>query len=302
VILLVFLAQTLRIVVPYLLAAAGGVMSERVGVVALTLEGLMLSGAFTAAVGSYYAGSPWVGIACGLAGGLAMALLYALAVVRYRADQVVVGIALNLLALGLTRFFLRLAFDSSSNSPRVPGFGGGASLAGGASTNPAVASLVASLTNPLVWIGVLTVPAVAWLLYHTPFGLRARAVGEKPEAATSLGVSVPRVRVLGVALSGALAGLGGAYLALDQHQFTDGMTAGRGFIALAAVIFGRWDPKRVALACVLFAAAETLQIQLQGAQVIPSQFVEMIPYLLTIVALAGVVDRATPPAALGRAE
>jgi len=296
VILLVFLAQTLRIVVPYLLAAAGGVMSERVGVIALSLEGFMLMGAFSAAVGSYFAHSPWVGLVCGLLGGLALSLLYALAAVRYRADQVVVGVALNLLATGVTRFFLRFAFDSSSNSPRVPGFG--SEHTGSA----ALGSLLDSLANPLVWVGLLTIPAVAWLLYRTPFGLRARAVGEKPEAATSLGVSVPRVKVLGVALSGMLAGLGGAYLALDQHQFTDGMTAGRGFIALAAVIFGRWDPKRVAAACVLFAAAETFQIQLQGAQVIPSQFVEMIPYLLTIVALAGVVGRATPPAALGRAE
>jgi simple sugar transport system permease protein len=296
VILLVFLAQTLRIVVPYLLAAAGGVMSERVGVIALTLEGFMLTGAFTAALGSYFAQSPWVGLLCGLLGGLAFSLLYALAAVRFRADQVVVGVALNLLATGVTRFFLRFAFDSSSNSPRVPGFGGEYS------GNAALGSLFASLSNPLVWVGLVTIPAVTWLLYRTPFGLRARAVGEKPEAATSLGVSVPRVKVLGVALSGMLAGLGGAYLALDQHQFTDGMTAGRGFIALAAVIFGRWDPKRVAAACVLFAAAETFQIQLQGAQVIPSQFVEMIPYLLTIVALAGVVGRATPPAALGRAE
>jgi general nucleoside transport system permease protein len=297
VIVLIFLAQTLRILVPYLLAAAGGVMSERVGVIALTLEGFMLTGAFTAAVGSYFLHSPWFGLVCGLLGGLAMALLYALAAVRYRADQVVVGVALNLLAVGVTRFFLRFAFDSSSNSPRVPGFA--SASAGG---NAAMQALTESLLNPLVWIGLLTIPAIAWLLYRTPFGLRARAVGEKPEAAASLGVSVPRVRVLGVALSGMLAGLGGAYLALDQHQFTDGMTAGRGFIALAAVIFGRWDPKRVAGACLLFAAAETFQIQLQGAQVIPSQFVEMIPYVLTIVALAGVVGRATPPAALGRAE
>ncbi len=296
-ILLVFLAQTLRIVVPYLLAASGGVMSERVGVVALTLEGFMLSGAFGAALGSYYLGGPWAGLAAGVAAGLVMALLYALAAVRFRADQVVVGVALNLLAVGATRFFLRFAFDSSSNSPRVPGFGG-EQLSG----NAALGSLTASLLNPLVWIGLATVPFVGWLLYRTPFGLRARAVGEKPEAATSLGVSVPRIRVVGVALSGVLAGLAGAYLALDQHQFTDGMTAGRGFIALAAVIFGRWDPKRVAGACLLFAAAETFQIQLQGAQLIPSQFVEMIPYVLTIVALAGVVGRATPPAALGRAE
>jgi general nucleoside transport system permease protein len=295
-ILLAFLAQTLRIAIPYLLAAAGGVMSERVGIVALTLEGFMLSGAFGAAVGSYAFGSPWVGILCGLLGGLLLSLLHALATVRFRADQVVVGVALNLFAVGVTRFFLRFAFDSSSNSPRVPGFGG----EGGGSG--ALGGLLASLQNPVVWLGLVTIPAVAYLLYRTPFGLRARAVGEKPEAAASLGVPVARVRVIGVALSGALAGLAGAYLALDQHQFTDGMTAGRGFIALAAVIFGRWDPKRVALACLLFAAAETLQIQLQGAQAIPSQFVEMIPYALTIVALAGVVGRATPPAALGKAE
>jgi general nucleoside transport system permease protein len=295
-ILLAFLAQTLRIAIPYLLAAAGGVMSERVGIVALTLEGFMLSGAFGAAVGSYVSGSPWVGILCGLLGGLLLSLLHALATVRYRADQVVVGVALNLFATGITRFFLRFAFDSSSNSPRVPGFGGEGGGGG------ALSGFLATLRNPVVWLGIATIPAIAYLLYRTPFGLRARAVGEKPEAAASLGVPVARVRVLGVALSGALAGLAGAYLALDQHQFTDGMTAGRGFIALAAVIFGRWDPKRVALACLLFAAAETLQIQLQGAQAIPSQFVEMIPYALTIVALAGVVGRSTPPAALGRAE
>ncbi len=290
-IFLLFVAQTLRIAIPYLLAAACGVISERVGVVALTLEGFMLSGAFSAAIGSYFFGSAWAGLFCGIAGGLAIGLLYALSSVRFRADQVVVGIAINLLVVGATRFFLRFAFDSSSNSPRVPGFGGEGS-----------AGVLGSLENPIVWMGILVMPLVAWLLYRTPFGLRARAVGEKPEAAQSLGVNVSRVRVLGIAISGMLAGLGGAYLALDQHQFTDGMTAGRGFIALAAVIFGRWDPKRVALACVLFAAAETLQIQLQGAQVIPSQFVEMIPYLLTIVALAGVVGRATPPAALGKSE
>ncbi|GJG87346.1 ABC transporter permease [Gemmatimonadetes bacterium T265] len=280
-IVLAFLALTLRIVVPYLLAAAGGVMSERAGVVALALEGFMLAGAFGAATGSHAFGSPWIGVLCGVVGGVLVALLLALAAVRYRADQVVVGIALNLLAVGATRFFLRFAFDSSSNSPRVPGFDG-------------------DLTNPVVWIGLATLPAVAWLLYRTPFGLRVRAVGEKPEAATTLGVPVARVRWIAVALSGVLAGLAGAYLALDQHQFTDGMTAGRGFIALAAVIFGRWDPRRVALACVLFAAAEAFEIQLQGAQLVPSQFVEMIPYVLTIVALAGVVGHATPPAGLGR--
>jgi simple sugar transport system permease protein len=287
-----FLLQTVRIAIPYLFAASGGVVAERAGVVSLTLEGFMLSGAFCAALGSYYSGSAWVGVLCGVAGGLVMGLLHAVASIRYRADQIVVGIAINLLVVGLTRFFLHLAFDSSSNSPRVPGFGGEGAGSG-------VGALVA---NPLVWIGLALVPVMGWLVYRTPFGLRVRAVGEHPLAATSVGVPVARVRYLAVALSGVLASLGGVYLALDQHQFTDQMTAGRGFIALAAVIFGRWDPVRAGIACLFFAAAETLQIQLQGMQAIPSQFVAMIPYLLTIVALAGLVGRSVPPAALGKAE
>lgn len=289
--LLDFLAQTLRIAVPYLCAAAGGVLAERAGIISLTLEGFMLGGAFTAMLGSYYSGSPWIGVLCGIAGGLSLGLLHAVSTIRFKADQVVSGIAINLLAVGLTRYFLKLVFDSSSNSPRVAGFSAGASST----------ALVAGLVhNPLIPLGLLIVPAVAWLLYRTPFGLRVRAVGEHPEAAITLGVSVARVRYVAVALSGALAALGGAYLSLDQHQFTDGMSAGRGFIALAAIIFGRWDPMRAGLACLFFAAAETLQIQLQGMQAIPSQFVQMIPYVLTIIALVGVVGRSTPPAALGR--
>jgi general nucleoside transport system permease protein len=293
-IVLAFLVQTLRIAIPYLFAAAGGVLSERAGIIALTLEGWMLTGAFTAVMGTHYTGSPWVGLLCGVAGGMLAALLHAVACIRYRADQVVVGIAINLMAVGITRFFLRLAFDSSSNSPRVVGFELGTG-AGGRETG-----VLASLANPLVPLGVGALGFVWWLLYRTPFGLRLRAVGEKPEAAASLGIGVNRVRWIAVLGAGALAALGGSYLALEQHQFTDSMTAGRGFIALAAVIFGKWEPRRVFLACLLFAAAETLQIQLQGLQLIPSQFVEMIPYILTIVAVAGVVGRAAPPSALGK--
>jgi simple sugar transport system permease protein len=240
----------------------------------------MLAGAFSGAIGSYYSGSPMVGVLCGIGGGVLFALVHALVSLRFRADQVVSGIAINLLVIGLTRFLLKLMFDSSSNSPRVPGFE----------------------RNPLIALGLIVPMALAWVMYRTPFGLRVRAVGENPHAAETLGVRVPRVRLIAVALSGALASLGGVYLALDQHEFTSEMTAGRGFIALAAVIFGRWDPMRAASACLFFAAAETLQIQLQGTQFIPSQFIQMIPYVLTIVALAGVVKKAVPPASLGKAE
>ena len=230
---------------------------------------------------------------CGIGGGLLFGLIYAIAVIRFRADQIVTGIAINLLVIGLTRFLLHLAFDSSSNSPRVSGL----------TTQVSGHNLFwGLLQNPLIWAGLAVIPLVAWLIYRTPFVLRVRASGEHPEAAETLGVPVKRVRYVAVLLSGVLASLGGVYLALDQHQFTDGMTAGRGFIALAAVIFGRWDPARAGLACLLFAAAETLQIQLQGANAIPTQFVQMIPYVLTIIALAGVVGRSVPPAALGRAE
>jgi ABC-type uncharacterized transport system permease subunit len=291
--IIAFIAQTIRIAIPYLFAASGGVVAERAGVVSLTLEGFMLTGAFAATLGSYYSGSPWIGVLCGIGGGLLFGLIHAVASIRYRADQIVTGIAINLLAVGLTRFFLLMAFDSSSNSPRVPGFG---------ITGDTGALTGALLRNPLVWLGLLSIPTVAWLVHYTPFGLRVRAVGEHPAAAETLGVPVRRVRYLAVALSGILAGLGGVYLALDQHQFTDSMTAGRGFIALAAIIFGRWEPVRAGLACLLFAAAETLQIQLQGMQGIPSQFVQMIPYVLTIVAVGGVVARSTPPAALGKVD
>ena len=281
-----FLTQMIRIAVPYLFAASGGVIAERSGIISLSLEGYMLTGAFSATLGAHYSGSAWIGVLAGIFGGLVFGLLHGIASIRYKADQVVTGIAINLLAIGVTRFFLKLAFASSSNSPRIEGFGGNQALHG--------------FDNPLLWLGLLTAPALAFLIYRTPFGLRVRAVGEHPAAAESLGVKASLIQYIAVAVSGILAALGGVFLALDQHQFTDQMTAGRGFIVVAAVIFGRWDPVRAALACLFFAFAETLQIQLQGTQLIPSQFIEMIPYLLTIIALAGVVGRAVPPAALGK--
>jgi ABC-type uncharacterized transport system permease subunit len=288
-----FLTQTIRIAIPYLFAAAGGTIAERSGIISLTLEGFLLTGAFGAALGSYYSGNPWVGVICGMGAGLIFGITHGVATIRYKADQVVSGVAINILAIGVTRYFLHLAFGSSSNSPRIAGF---------RTIMPGEGLFASLLNNPLIMLGLIAIPAVAWVIYSTPFGLRVRAVGEHPSAAETVGIGVARVRYLAVALSGVLAGLGGAYLALDQHQFTDNMSAGRGYIALAAMIFGNWDPARGGLACLLFAAAEAAQINLQGTQGIPSQFVQMIPYILTIIALAGVVGKSTPPAALGRAE
>lgn len=286
--LLSILEQTIRIAIPYWFAAAGGALAERAGVISLTLEGFMLSGAFAAVLGASLTGSAWGGLAFGILGGLLFGALHAVASIRFRADQIVVGIALNLLAIGATRLFLKLIFHSSSNSGRVAGFGEDASAG------------LALLENPLLWIGCATMPAIAYLIDRTPFGLRLRAAGEHPEAAESLGVSVGRVRAIAVVASGALAAMGGVFLALDQHQFTDGMTAGRGFIALAAIITGSWRPLRAGLACLGFAAAETLQIQLQTFQVLPSQILSTIPYVVTILVLVGWVGRTQAPAALGK--
>lgn len=289
-----FAAQTLRIATPYLFAALGGVVSERAGVVALGLEGFLLAGAYGAMAGAHASGSAALGVLAALAAGLAFAALYGAVTLRFRANQIVTGIAMNLLVLGVTRVLLKLQFDSSSNSPRVAGL---PSLL--AESDPL--SMASVLTHPLILTALASVPLFALLVHRTVFGLRLRVAGELPEMAESLGVRSARVQWLAVLLCGALAALGGAFLALDQHQFTDSMSAGRGFIALAAVIFGRWRPVGAALACLLFALAETLQFRLQGSAQLPSQLVQMIPYVLTLVALVGVVGRVRAPAALGSA-
>ncbi len=280
---LAFLAAVLRISVPYVLAALGGTWSERAGIINIALEGLLLTGAFAATIGAYASGSAVVGITAGALAGALLAALYALLVIRFGADQIVCGIAINLLADGATRFLLKVTFDSSSNSPRIAAFGSGGA-------GPSLMLVTALL------IGLSHV-----LLYRTPFGLRVRAVGEHPEAAASLGVRPRRVRLVAVLLSGALAGLGGAWLAADQHQFVAGMSNGRGYIALAAMIFGKWRPTWVAAAALLFGAAEATQIALQTAGVgLPAWAVQMLPYVLTMVALSGFMGRAKAPSSLGK--
>ncbi len=292
--LLLFFAATLRITVPYALAAMGGSFSERGGVVCLALEGIMLHGALAYVLGAWYLHDPWLALLCAVLAGVATGALHALVTVTFRADQITSGIGLNLLAAGLTRFVLVTVFHSSSNSPRVAGL---PDLPLGP-----IASLTALgplLATPLVPLTIALVPLSVWVQQRTPFGLRLRATGEKPEATAALGLGVSRLRFSGVLICGALTGLAGAWLASEQHSFTDGMTSGRGYIAIAAMIVGKWNSAGSAAACLLFGATEAAQIALQGSQ-FPSALLQALPYAVTMLALAGFIGRATPPRALGR--
>ncbi len=290
---LLFVAAALRISVPYALAALGASISERGGVVCIALEGLMLNGALAYTLGAYATGNPWLGVGAAVLAGLLTAWIHAEATVRFRADQITTGLGINLLAAGLTRFVLVRVFHSSSNSPRVPGLP--ELPIGPLAKLPALGALLAS---PLVIATVLLVVLVQVLLFRSVFGLRLRAIGERPEAAATLGLSVVAHRFAGVLLCGVLAALGGAWLASEQHSFTDGMTGGRGYIALAAMIVGKWNPAGAAAACLLFGAAEALQITLQGSA-FPSELLQALPYLVTMLALAGFIGRAVAPRADG---
>ncbi|MSS71096.1 MAG: ABC transporter permease [Candidatus Latescibacteria bacterium] len=277
---------------PLILAALGGLLSERAGIVNVGLEGTMLAGAYAAAVGSLTAGNPWVGLMVGGAVGGLLGLLHALACIRLRSDHVVSGTAINLLALGGTGFLLFRTFGVHGNTPTVPKLTPW-SLPG---LNPDLFRAV-----PTVYLALAAVAVAHLVLYRTVWGLRLRAVGERPEAALAAGVPIRRVQYGAVALGGLLAGWGGAHLSLgDLSQFVERMTSGRGFVALAALICGRWHPVGVLAACLFFGFVEAFAEGLQGEYALPSQFFLALPFLLTIGVLAGFAGKARPPAALGR--
>jgi len=293
------IASTIRLSTPLILAALGGLYSERGGVINIALEGIMLAGAFTAASVTVFSHNPWIGVLAAMAAGTLVALIHGLATIKYRADQVVSGTAINILFLGVPALLSGALFDSTGATPQLPREQVLPDFTVFASER---SPLLASVFNqkPLVYLALLAVPATWYLLRKTRFGLRLRAVGENPEAADTAGVSVIKMRFSGVLISGALAALGGAYLSIGQNSlFTRNMTAGRGFIALAALIFGKWDPVGAFLACVLFGFAEAVAIRMQGTVNIPNQFIQLIPYVLTMVVLAGLIRRATPPRSLG---
>jgi len=284
--------SAIRLATPLIFAALGGMFSERSGVINIALEGLMLAGAFTGAVVTYEAGNPYVGLLAGMLAGAALAYIYAIACIKFEADQVVAGMAINFLMIGLPALISGAIYDSSGSTPQIakenllPEFFNRLSLA----------SILAFALVPLCW----------YVLYKTPFGLRLRATGENPAAADAAGVKVIRLRYIAVILSGVLAAAGGAYLSIGQSSlFTRNMTAGRGFIALAALILAKWRPVPVLLACLFFGLMEALTIQIQGVIKLPSgedipvQFIQMIPYVLTIIVLAGFIGLSRAPRALG---
>jgi general nucleoside transport system permease protein len=291
------LASTIRNSTPLIFAALGGMFSERSGVVNIGLEGLMLISAFAGVVGASLSGSALVGLGFALAAGLIFALIHALMSITFEADQIISGTAINLLALGGTGFLMVQIFGSGGTSPRVPGFKEVAipllsdiPLIGPALFNQSL----------LVYLMYLLIPITWFVVFRTPFGLRLRATGEVPEAVDTAGVSVSRMRYYGVALSGLLAACGGVYLSMGiLSAFTEGMTNGRGFIALAALIFGRWNPIGAAGAALLFGFALAVTYQVPQ-EVIPLEFIQMLPYILTIVALAAFGGRAIAPAAIGK--
>jgi simple sugar transport system permease protein len=291
------LASTIRNATPLVFAALGGMFSERSGVVNIGLEGLMLISAFAGVVGAFLSGSAVVALGFALAAGLVFALIHALMCVTFEADQIISGTAINLLALGGTGFLMVSIFGAGGTSPRVEGFGEVPIPV--LSSIPVMGPALFS-QSVLVYLMYVMVPVTFFVLFRTPFGLRLRATGESPEAVDTAGVSVGRMRYYGVALSGLLASLGGIYLSMGLlSAFTENMTGGRGFIALAALIFGRWNPIGAAGAALLFGFA--LAVTIQAPQdLIPQEFLQMIPYVLTIVALAAFGGRAIAPAAIGK--
>lgn len=279
------LKAVLRMATPLIFAAMGGLICERSGIMNIALEGMMLTGAFVAVLGTYYLHSPWAGLVCAILAGGAVGLIHAFWSIGLRSDQIVTGTAINLLAAGITVFLIQRIWNQAGRTPQVE-------------TLP---NITAGL-NVLVPVAFLTVPIVWYFLRTTKPGLRVMASGENPQAAESVGIAVDKLRYLAVMTSGMLAAAGGAYLSIGSLSlFTREMTAGRGFIALAAVIFGNWMPFGTLGACLLFAGAQAAQLQAQVKGVgISTDLLLALPYLLTLIALAGFVRNSRPPAGLGQ--
>ena len=291
-------ASMLRFATPLIFAALGGMIAERSGVTNVGLEGMMLMGAFFGIMGADKLGSWWLGLAVGILSGGAMALIHAIWSVHFRADQIISGFAINFLALGLTGYLFIDIYGQEGTPTDIESIPN-VRLAF-LDDVPFVGDIFGNL-NLMIWIALFLVP-LSWLvLFKTPLGLRTRAVGEHPRAADTVGIDVYAVRYGAVVASGMLAAAGGAYLSIGfVNSFNENMTAGRGFIALAAVIFGNWRPFGAAAACLLFGFSSALAQRLPEYSGSAATLFQALPYVLTLIAVAGVIGRSIPPAAVGR--
>lgn len=285
--------------VPLILAALGGLISERAGVINIALEGMMLFGAFVGVAVSWWASSPWLGVLAALVVGATVGLVHAWFSITVRANQVVSATAINLVATGLTAALIPTIWGVSGTSPSVPAFG--------SMEIPILRDIpgmeqVFTTLDGFDYVALLAAPVLWVVLYRTAFGLGLRSCGESPAAAASVGIDVIKVRYQAVVLSGVFAALGGAYLSIGElDRFQRNMTNGRGFLALAAMIFGKWKPIPTVGACLLFGLADAYQLRAQARGLdVPTELLQALPYLIGLAALATVVGRASAPAGIGK--
>lgn len=290
------LSSSLRMTTPILYTSLGEVFSQRAGITNIGLEGLMVMGAVSSFIGVSLTGSLLLGVLIAIACGIAINALFAYCVIYRQSDQIVMGMALNILAAGFASFLYRAVFGISQTPEKVEGF---TSIHIPLLSDIPVIGEVLFSQNVLLYLAILLVPVCSFVLFRTPFGLRLRSVGEYPKAADSMGVKVYRMRFLGCVIGGALGALGGAYLSVAyMNMYVDNLVSGRGYIALAAVIFGKWNPKGVLLATLLFGFTDALQMRLQAMSLgIPYQFMAMLPYVVTLIALVCFVGKSVGPAA-----
>jgi simple sugar transport system permease protein len=306
------LAAALRLSTPLILCAMAGLLSERSGIVDIGLEGKMLAAAFAAAAIAAVTGSAWLALLCGIVIATLMALLHGYACITQRGNQVVSGVAINLLASGLTVVLGSYWFQQGGQTPMLTNLGRfrplelpGVNLLNGVPILGAIYRDLISGYSLIVYIALLAVPATHWLVNRTRFGLRLRAVGEYPQAVDTAGVSVAWLRYRAVLLCGLLTGIAGTYVSIAQNAgFSRDMTAGQGFIALAAMIFGKWRPYPALGACLLFGLLDAVAIRLQGVRIagigeVPVQLIQALPYALTVLLLAGFIGKAVAPKASG---
>jgi simple sugar transport system permease protein len=309
--LLQILDSTVRLAIPLLFACLAGLFSERAGIFDIGLEGKMLMSAFFSAAVAYLTGSVWIGLLAGIASSMVLSAIHGLASITFRGNQLISGVAINFLAAGMTVLIAQDWFDQGGRTPALEGAARfqpitlpfADALSGVPILGPIYAELISG-HSILVYVGFLAVPATWYILYRTRFGLRLRAVGENPGAVDTAGISVVRLRYAAVAICGLLTGLAGAYLATGLSAgFVKDMSAGRGYIALAALIFAKWRPWYALYACLLFGFLEAIGNRYQNIDVLgitlPGQFMQALPYILTVVILAGFIGKAIPPRAGG---